>query len=193
MTLHDAYIRRPVIDLFPVQASGMILDVGFGYGEWGLLMRQMIGGDARIVGVDTYKPYCEAQRGLGIYAEIHGGDALAYLRGLGERPSFLLMADVIEHQPREWGFSVLREIERLNPLRAVVTTPCGFNKVPRGRDGNPDNQHLSGWAPEDFKGWWIRLVPLVTVPFWLRPVQSGVNVLRGGKAVAEIVAWRDAA
>lgn len=190
MTLHDVYIKRPILNLIRGLRNWDVVDLGFGYGEWGLLMRQEMPG-VHLVGVESYGEYVHRMREFGIYHSLHQSDASEFIH---YNPSWdmIFCTDVIEHQPREWGLEFLKRIDEAEARLTLITTPCGYSKVPEGRDGNPDNRHLSGWSPADFRerGYQVYLIPLVTVPFWLRPVQTAVNYARGGKATAEILAYK---
>lgn len=191
MTLHDVYIKRPILNLIRGRAGLCVVDLGFGYGEWGLLMRHEMPG-VHLTGVETYLEYVRRMGEMSIYHRLVLMDASDFIEA---EPSWdmALCTDVIEHQPRGWGQRFLDRLDAADIGLTIISTPCGYSKIPEGRDGNPDNRHVSGWSPRDFseRGYKVALIPLVTVPFWLRPIQSAVNVARGGKAVAEILAWRE--
>lgn len=190
MTLHDVYIKRPILNLIRGHENWRVVDLGFGYGEWGLLMRHEMQG-VRLTGVEAYKEYIRRMEMFRIYHELVHEDASDYIEN-NPNWDMILCTDVIEHQPREWGEKFLDRIDKTKAQLTIITTPCGYSKLPEGRNDNPDNRHLSGWSPDDFTmhGFTVALIPLVTVPFWLRPVQRIVNYLRGGKANAEILAYR---
>jgi hypothetical protein len=190
VTLHDVYIKRPILNLIRGLRGWSVVDLGFGYGEWGLLMRHEMPG-VQLSGVESYDEYIRRQRGFGIYHSLYHDDASAFI---AKHPAWdmVFCTDVIEHQPREWGLRFLDNLDKAQAKLIVLTTPCGYSRLPEGRDGNPDNRHVSGWSPADFRerGYTVYLIPLVTVPFWLRPIQTAVNFMRGGKATAEILAYK---
>ena len=71
----------------------------------------------------------------------------------------IFMLDVIEHLPKDMGFEVLAECERVARQQIVIFTTLGFMHqhvdLSQGKDGWGLNgadvqEHLSGWTPEDF-------------------------------------------
>jgi len=78
----------------------------------------------------------------------------------------IFLLDVIEHMPKDYGLSVLQQCERVARRQIVVATPLGF--MPQvheageldgwGVSHNKLQDHLSGWAPEDFGAGWRFLV-----------------------------------
>jgi hypothetical protein len=73
----------------------------------------------------------------------------------------IFLIDVIEHMPKDIGFELIKECERVARNQIIVFTPLGF--MPQevhdsGIDGWNLNggelqDHKSGWYPEDFSGW----------------------------------------
>ncbi len=87
-------------------------------------------------------------------------DALALLPDRAVDSSFLV--DVIEHLPKDEGWKVLAELERVTRRQLVVFTPLGFmpqhhapgEKDRWGLDGAAFQEHLSGWLPEELGADW---------------------------------------
>ncbi len=80
----------------------------------------------------------------------------------------IFLLDVIEHMPKEYGFSMLQHCERVARRQIVVATPLGF--MPQvheageldgwGVSHNKLQDHLSGWEPIDFgEGWRFLVCP----------------------------------
>jgi hypothetical protein len=57
--------------------------------------------------------------------------------------------DVIEHLPKEAGWTLLDELERVCRGHLIVLTPYGYMVQPPYPD-QPWMEHLSGWWPQDF-------------------------------------------
>jgi hypothetical protein len=90
-------------------------------------------------------------------------EALASMSDKSVDSIFLL--DVIEHMPKDCGFKLICEIERVARVQLIVFTPLGFmpqsyhqhDKDAWGLDGAKFQEHLSGWVPEEFEKDWLIL------------------------------------
>jgi hypothetical protein len=62
--------------------------------------------------------------------------------------------DLIEHLPKDKGFILLYEVDRISAQTSVIFTPNGFVWQPPSVN-NPFNAHISGWTPRELKklGW----------------------------------------
>jgi SAM-dependent methyltransferase len=62
--------------------------------------------------------------------------------------------DVIEHFPKEDGYRLLYEMERVCRRGAAIYTPNGFVRQAPSPN-NPFNSHISGWLPRELRrmGW----------------------------------------
>jgi hypothetical protein len=62
--------------------------------------------------------------------------------------------DLIEHLPKDKGYLLLYEIDRIAGQTSVIFTPNGFVWQPPSLN-NPFNAHISGWTPRELKklGW----------------------------------------
>ena len=141
-----------------------ILDVGVGFGKFGYLIREYF--DAKstfhfqpeewkvhITGVDIFSGYLSQLQQL-VYDEIIVGDIFDTLPTLGHYEVGLL-SEVIEHFPKNKGFELLDEL--FNHVEdVVVSTPLGFlPKISRSVGINEYEAHVSGWNPEDFRGYTV--------------------------------------
>ncbi|MFN3476386.1 MAG: hypothetical protein ACK4Z6_02365 [Candidatus Methylomirabilales bacterium] len=142
-----------------------ILDVGIGFGKWGLLFREYLdlnvqgecgkGFDPkrrllRLDGLEAYAPYVgEHQRA--IYDTIYLGEALSLLPQL--QPYDLVFGtDILEHFTKEEGWAFVREAEALARQGVLLVTPAiEFEQGPIF--GNPYEIHRSVWTPDDFAAW----------------------------------------
>jgi hypothetical protein len=146
-----------------VQALGpaSVLDVGIGFGKYGLLFREYLDvaprGEAggrdraavRIDGIEAWAPYVGALQ-RAIYDRVYVGDALALLPSLGPY-DLVFAADVLEHFTREDGVRFLDVAAARATLGVLIVTPA--LALEQGEVfGNPFERHRSAWTPDDFGG-----------------------------------------
>lgn len=136
-----------------------VLDVGIGFGKDGFLLREYF--DAKtyhkfqpkewlleITGIEIFPSYLSELQKL-IYNKILIGDVFDLLPSLGNY-DLAILADVIEHFPKEKGYILLdRLFQHTNDI--IITTPNGFLKQARGALNNKYEEHKSGWTLDDFK------------------------------------------
>jgi len=132
-----------------------VLDVGMGFGKWGVLAREYLdvwGGrcrpddwQLRIEGVEIHAPYRNPIWD-GVYDQVHIGDAQEVLRGLG-RYDVGIFCDVIEHIDKEAGRRLLRELLE-HCGHVILTTPLSFWEQDPV-DGNDHERHVSLWGWQD--------------------------------------------
>jgi hypothetical protein len=135
-----------------------LLDVGVGFGKWGILCREVLElynerfypntWTVRIDGIEIHEPYRNPLWEIA-YDRIHIGNALEVLDSLG-RYGLILCCDVIEHCDKKSGKILLEKLCHHGDV-VVITSPRGF--APQG--ANYDNEyqrHRSGWSAEDFAG-----------------------------------------
>ena len=132
-----------VCDVLVRERPRMVLDVGAGYGKYGVLAREY-GGAERVDAIDVVAPR------FPVYDRVTLGD----IRTLGTllppepaRYDLALFIDVIEHLEKREAYEVLDQLVR-RARRVLVTTPWGFR--PQEIAGMPFETHRSGWLPWDF-------------------------------------------
>lgn len=133
-----------------------VLDVGVGFGKWGLLCREVLeiynerippeSWTTRIEGIEIHEPYHNRLWDMA-YNTVHVGNAVDVLPQLG-RYDLILCCDVIEHFDKAAGLEFLRLMLRHAGL-VIVTSPRGF-AAQGARYGNAHETHLSGWTDPDF-------------------------------------------
>jgi len=140
-----------------------VLDVGVGFGKYGVLAREYT--DIRhgryqrkewkvvIDGIEIFSPYynpiCD------IYDRVYGQDVKELLPHL-KNYELVLICDVLEHLTKDDGIQVLAECKRMATKAVIVSTPFG----PYPQDtcfGNENERHISEWKVNDFEGWTMRL------------------------------------
>jgi hypothetical protein len=136
-----------------------VLDVGTGFGRWGVLCREFLdaweGREARalwkvrIEGIEAFSSCLTPVHGY-VYDRLHIGDAVEILPTLGTY-DVVYLGDVVEHQTRPRAWALLETALVHARQAAIVTIPIGDNWPQHaGADGNWFHAHRSVWQLEDF-------------------------------------------
>ncbi|MCI4318998.1 MAG: class I SAM-dependent methyltransferase [Thermoplasmata archaeon] len=132
-----------------LRTSRAILEVGSGYPArtWHrhLSPEQLDRG----VGLDVFRPYLEARATESMRWRRPVQGSGLHLPFRDRSFDAVLALDVIEHLPKEDGYRLLREMERVARRKVIVFTPNGF--LPQAGDDNPHQEHLSGWTVSDLE------------------------------------------
>ena|ERR1700686_1265642 len=124
---------------------GSVADVGCG--EDSLLQFLRLSGET--IGIDAHTPSVEASRSR----RIHDRYIVGPVRPLpltDKSVDAAIALELIEHLPKDDGYLLLQDLERVARKVVIVTTPCGY--LPQGPlRGNPYQCHLSGWLPDEFR------------------------------------------
>lgn len=151
-----------------------ILDIGTGFGKWGVLFReytdiiasehnperyQKPGWQVRIDGVEGFEPYVTDLHRF-VYNNLYQGEALEILENC-EKYDLIFIGDVIEHFEKPDGQEVLRRcLEKANKA-VMISTPA--TETPQdGVCGNELETHRSHWTKGDFlhhEGWDTIIAP----------------------------------
>jgi hypothetical protein len=147
-------IVRLVLDLKPKR----ILDIGPGWGTYGLLFRQSLDmcnqeayaredWQTEIIGIEVFEGY---RTPLWDYAynEVLIGDAVELAPEVG-RCDLVLLGGVIEHLPKDKGMAFLDSLLS-QCTYAILSTPYG-HMTQEAAYGNEAERHLSGWSKRDFR------------------------------------------
>jgi len=132
-----------VVDVLVRERPRTVLDVGAGYGKYGMLAREY-GGAERVDAVDAVAPR------FPVYDHVWLGDLRALdtlLPAAPERWDLALFIDAIEHLEKAEAWKVLDTLTR-RARRVLITTPWGFR--PQEIPGMPFETHRSGWYPWEF-------------------------------------------
>jgi len=154
----DPLILTPACREIIAAQPRSVLDVGIGYGKWGLLVREYAevwkhhrlyreDWQVHLTGVEIHERYENPTWQL--YDKIYRGDVteLPQQLSLGEGHFDLgIMIDVLEHIPREkaepflaWLFTVCR--------RVLISYS---NHPQKAVGGNPHEDHVSQWSSSSF-------------------------------------------
>jgi hypothetical protein len=136
-----------------------VLDVGIGYGRWGVLVREILdvypGRDlrdewkARIDGIEIFEQYRNPAWTY-FYDRVLIGDVRELIDGIG-RYDLILAGDVIEHLEKREGLSLMDKFLDRAPL-VLLTTPIGFSEQGPSVK-NVHEAHRSGWDQRDLARW----------------------------------------
>lgn len=142
--------RDELIDFIPHQARS-VLDVGCATGGWGRTLRQHLGPDARLVGIEVVPSQAQLATTAG-FDEVHCGYFPDDMPAAAGRFELITFNDVLEHTVDPW--SVLAEAHNylapggqvLASLPSIQFAPVVFQLL-RGRwdykdDGSLDRTHL---------------------------------------------------
>jgi hypothetical protein len=135
-----------------------ILDVGVGFGRWGILFREFLevwdsgiydGKWQRIVdGVEIYEGYIRDYHKY-FYSNIYVMDALEFLRKLDKEYDLINFGDVIEHFEKEQGEELVKLAVQKSRF-VLITVPIGKHWPQEGTEQNPNEEHKSIWYNRDF-------------------------------------------
>ena len=139
-----------------------ILDVGVGFGKYGVLAREYTDlrhgryhrRDWKVVidGIEIFDPYVNPT--WDIYDRVFCEDAVELLPHL-KNYELVLLCDVIEHLEKPVGQAMLAECRRMATRAVIVSTPLGqFPQDPI--HGNEHERHRSEWTEKDFPGFTLR-------------------------------------
>jgi SAM-dependent methyltransferase len=132
-----------VVEAIMRESPRSVLDVGCGYGKYGVLVREYTQA-SRLDAIDVTPPRYP------VYDHFYAGD-LRQLSTLlpADTPRYdlAIFLDVIEHFEKPEAWSVLEQL-CTRAKRVLVTTPWGFR--PQEIPGMPFETHRSGWYPWDF-------------------------------------------
>jgi len=144
MGTSERFLIPHVLDVVVNEKPKTVLDVGAGYGKYGILVREYAETD-RVDGLDIGPPRYPA------YDHFYVGDVREVDRVLppdAPRYDLALFLEVIEHLDKADGLAVLEMLTR-RAKRVLVSTPLGFRR--QEIDGLPYETHRSGWYPWDFR------------------------------------------
>jgi len=143
MTTSEHWQIPRVVDVIVRERPQSVLDVGAGWGKYGVLAREYA--EPAIIDAVDANPVRYP-----VYDRVFVGD----IRDLGgvlpaeAGPYDLaLVIEVIEHLTKEEGWHLLDQLTR-RAKRVLITTPLGFRRqeVP----DMPFENHRSGWVPWEF-------------------------------------------
>jgi len=147
-----------IVELIVLIAPQNILDVGIGFGKYGVLAREYLefrdgrekydDWQRQIDGIEIFPRYITPLHEF-IYNHIYIGDAQTIIPTLEKRYDLILFIDVIEHFTLEDGYKLLQTCQRA-ARNLIVSTPVEF--IPQKvAFENPYETHHSHWPASQFK------------------------------------------
>jgi hypothetical protein len=136
----DAFapIVHALVDLKPLS----VLDVGPGWGKYGLACREYVSTLERLMAVEVPEGRLPTQDV--IYDEVYTGDVRVFPnREFWQRFDLVLLIDVIEHMRHDDGERLLDRMIRAG-CRVLVSTPKIF--MEQHDPNNPHEEHLCLWT-----------------------------------------------
>jgi 2-polyprenyl-3-methyl-5-hydroxy-6-metoxy-1,4-benzoquinol methylase len=159
------YVLRTAMLIAPKK----VLDIGAGFGKYGLLLREYLElwGMTVEESIDTVSPKFDKENWkVTIHAlEIHEcyikdyhryfydkiiiGDVRDLIDQLDSDYDLVLICDVIEHIDKEAGKTVLINLQRKSNS-IILTSPIGYTKQ-KAYFGNQNERHVCGWTQEELE------------------------------------------
>lgn len=156
MPTSDHHNLNPLLSIFGNLAPRSVLDIGCGFGKYGMLLREYLDiwhqrlvpktWQVRLVGLEAFPAYRNPIHDY-VYDEVIYGPAVETLPHVGQFDA-VLIADMIEHLPKLEAKALVAECFRHSPV-VVISTPKEFYAQP-DINGNPFEQHHHLWTAMDF-------------------------------------------
>jgi len=135
-----------------------ILDIGVGFGRWGILFREFleVWGDNNfecnwkrtIDGLEIFPDYIKDYHKF-FYDNIHICNALDYLRSMDKHYDLINLGDVVEHFVKEEGLELI-DLCLKKSKHTLINIPIGKDWEQDAINGNEFERHRSSWSIEDF-------------------------------------------
>jgi hypothetical protein len=166
MPTSDVHNIVPILTLVQQLQPRSVLDIGCGFGKYGVLLREYLdvwnerleadSWQVRLEGIDAFAPYHNPIWDF-IYQKVHIGEAQKLLPQL-EEFDVILIADVIEHLERDVAIELVKySLEKAKFL--IVSTPKEFYLQQDAND-NPYEIHRILWTRADFpRGIYVKTLP----------------------------------
>ena len=147
------------IDVLMKIAPSRVLDIGVGFGRWGIILREFCEVWSGRIFREQWKIQVEGIEGFprnindyhgSFYNKIHFGDAAELLPAIAGPWSVVIFGDVLEHFTKEKASELLRiSLDRSDYV--MINVPIGDQWPQEDAYGNKYERHLSQWVPDDFK------------------------------------------
>ena len=192
---HNPVLDKIVLGLIP-EKTASILDLGCGYGGLALRLRVQNEFTGIIDGLDIFKPWVKQLSKLNLYNHVFHGDILELDTVPLEEYDLIVCLETVEHVSREDGLRIIEELKERS-RNVIISTPCTTCKKidvrhRRGKHstGNLAMKHKSGYTPNDFLGFDIKLAGVLEIPRCFLPLYHLRARLIGGSVVTQnIVAY----
>jgi predicted SAM-dependent methyltransferase len=135
-----------------------ILDVGAGFGRWGILFREFLEiwdgnkydgkWERKIDAVEIYEPYIKEYHKY-FYNNVFIENALSFLKRTENKYDLINLGDVVEHFTKKEGEDIIKECLSKGKF-VLITIPIGKHWEQRPENENPHEEHKSIWYNNDF-------------------------------------------
>lgn len=129
------------------KSASSILDVGCGKGRAAHSLRKR-GRGRFLVGIDAFYPCIVESRETGQYSALVLGDCRK-LPFKGKSFDVVWCLEVLEHQNKEDGLHLLKELETIAQRQVIISTPLG--SYPHREADNPYQEHRSAWSVDELR------------------------------------------
>lgn len=136
-----------ILNLVYTAPHRSVLDVGPGFGKYGLLIREFVGGVDRLHAVEAWPDYVTPMM-RAIYDTVFTLDVMLMSRASLSGYQLVLMVDVLEHLSKEDGCALL---ERIRGSIVICTPKDFFQNTAEVEAGIWPEEHRSLWNLEDFQ------------------------------------------
>lgn len=143
MPTSNLHIAPMVLQLVRDTGAQTVLDVGPGWGKFGVLLREYAGVE-HVDAVEKWAPYVKAHGLKGIYRAVVVGDVCDLPDEILAGYDVVLMSEVLEHIDRDAATELLNRI----PGHVVLSTPVRWHQQAHEV---PTEVHRSLWSAEDFR------------------------------------------
>lgn len=157
MPSSDPRVLESVCRQIIIQNPKSVLDIGMGFGKWGMLSREYTDiwsyrfyrkeWETYIAGIEIHEEYKNPI--WDIYDSIHLGDADKIVRKFIEcrmRLDLVLMIDVLEHFEKKKGEEFIENVMKITDR--FIVSYC--NTEQKDVRDNPYEDHISTWEDSDF-------------------------------------------
>ncbi|MHC1760372.1 MAG: glycosyltransferase [Negativicutes bacterium] len=147
----------PILDQIQIEKPQSILDIGVGFGKYGLLLRDVVDipyeryhknqWQIIIDGVEAFELYRNPLHDF-VYDHIYYGNVMEIIDQL---PSYdcILFIDVLEHFTKEDGRKLIDKLLLHTRKSLIVSTPL-YPAEQNAYLGNQYEKHISQWSVTDF-------------------------------------------
>jgi len=135
-----------------------ILDVGAGFGRWGILFREFLEiwdenkydgkWERKIDAVEIYEPYIKEYHKY-FYNNVYIENAYDYLKRTRNKYDLINLGDVVEHFTKKEGEDIIKECLSKGKF-VLITIPIGKHWEQTPTNENPHEEHKSIWYNNDF-------------------------------------------
>jgi hypothetical protein len=148
-----------MVELFRIIEPKKILDIGVGFGRWGIVAREFLDvwygkvhpSDWSLIidGIEAFEANIQDYQ-KHFYTNIFLGDAKEKIYDLDDDYDLIIFGDVLEHFTKEDGENLLK-ISLKKSRYVIVAVPIGENWEQDEMYGNIYERHLASWYVDEFK------------------------------------------